>query len=383
MYNTAVIGQGLTGLFAAILSAEKGGKTAVISNGAGKWLQSSGLFDFTPGFAGDYDSWSKQFGPAGSDPKKAVDAFLQLTKEVGYPYAGSFEQTVSVVTGSGHLKQTQLYPPTMRPIPDKGNFLVVGFEEVIDFQPAQAAGNLQRECPGCNVSELKVSLGERSSRGMSQTDAARLLDRNGVRQAVIASLKAALKDRDAEAPDVVVFPALLGMKNWAEAVNDFEEAFGCAVTEAPGLPPNAGALRLYQLLKKRAVRLGVRFYENTAVNGAKIQGNRVGSLGIEQGVRRQNLQAEHFIAATGGILGSGLIDTLDGFEETALQLEVDANGTIIEVPENLYPVGAAAGIDKTRCGITGGIYSLVSGYDAVDQITAKRKGGDSRALTGA
>lgn len=363
MYDVVVVGQGLSGMLAAIWSKEQGYSTALAATGTGKIIQSTGVMDLIPGSAGSLEDWLKLYQIENFQKSllsKAIEQFKALTNRVGYPYNGNLDHPIRMVTGSGHIKKTILYPETISPLPEKGHVVIVGFEEIVDFQPIYIMRNLQRQCPELSFDAIKIKLGKQSQRTMTQLDAARLLDQKNVRDHCLKQIKDEMKKRNLYQPNLFVFPASLGVEYWKETINQFSTELRAAVTEAPGMPPNTTAIRLSEKLKKEAVKLGVRFYADTTVAGCTLEDNEIKSLKVKTASHTSDLSGKHFVLATGGILGGGLEVTSSGIKETALRLETDGNGVLHNCPANLYPVGASIGTQVTHNGITGGVFTIFS-----------------------
>lgn len=371
MYDVVVVGQGLTGLLSAITAKEQNQSVAIVSKGTGKIIQSTGVMDLVPGSKKAFSEWLELYGMKNHSKiniKEAVKQFKHLMEKLGYPYNGDLEKPISMVTASGHLKETVLYPKTISPIPLAGHVLIVGMREIVDFQPVFVQENLQKERPNLKISAINVSLGSSSERTMTQLDAARLMDQPTVRDHFLKQLKERMKEMKITNVDMVIFPSALGVSKWRENLDQFSVELNCPVTEAPGMPPNATAVRLNELLKKHAIKIGVRFYSDTEVNGYKSNKNKVSSIRVKNSNRLLEITGHHFVIATGGILGGGLEVTSNGMKETALNLNIDQDGTFIEKLENVYPVGAAKSLKVTNYGITGGVYSIVSSYDVMAQM---------------
>jgi len=382
MYDVIVIGQGLSGLLSAIWAKEHGYSTAVVSTGTGKIIQSTGVMDLIPGTAGGLNEWVELYQMSHLQLGQltgAIEQFKALTKKIGYPYKGEIEKLSSIVTGSGHVKKTALYPETISPLPEKGHIVIVGFEEVVDFQPAYIKGNLQKARPQLTIDVLKIKLGNRSQRTMTQLDAARLLDQKEIRNSWHQQIKRLIVEKNIRERDMFIFPASLGVEDWKETKDQFSFELNAKITEAPGMPPNTTAIRLYECLKKEAVKLGVRFYADTTVTGCIIDGEDIKSLTIQTANRLSNLNGKQFILATGGILGGGLEVTPEGLKETALRLETDEKGVMLHCLSNLYQVGASRGIQVTQNGITGGIFTLLSIHEMIDQLHQQMVIGGTRS----
>jgi glycerol-3-phosphate dehydrogenase subunit B len=358
MYDVVVVGQGLTGLLSSIWTKEKGHSVALVSQGTGKIIQSSGVMDLSPGKEEQENTLAK---PALIN--KSVEEFKDLTSRLGYPYQGNVQTQVPVVTGSGYVKMTTLYPETITPVPKTGNVVIIGFQEITDFKPEYIKGNLQKERPELTIDAITVRLGKSSLRTMTQLDAARLLEQKEIRASVIQQIKSKMSEQSIKQPKLFVFPASLGVGQWRTVLSDFRDSLGSAITEAPGMPPNATAIRLNDVLVKEAVRTGIRFYTDTIVAGSNLERNQVQSLVVKSTGKTSNLEGLNFIIAGGGVLGGGLEVTAEGLKEQILRLEVDEFGQYVDCPRNVFPVGASQGTKVTQYGVTGGIYSILSSYE--------------------
>lgn len=371
MYDVVVIGQGLSGMLSAIWAKEQGYRTALVATGTGKIMQSTGVMDLLPGSDGGLKEWIELYQIDQMQKTQlmgAIQQFHALSERIGYSYDGDIENLISIVTGSGHVKKTALYPKTISPLPEHGHVVIVGFHEVIDFQPDYIKGNLQKARPNLSVDAIKIQLGKHSQRTLTQLDAARLLDQRETRNDCIKQIKEKMVEKNICKPDLFIFPASLGVENWQELIQYISTELEADVTEAPGMPPNTTAIRLNERLKKEAVKRGVRFYADTTVMGCKIDGEEIRSLSIKTANQMTDLSGKKFILATGGILGGGLEVIAKGVIETALRLEVDENGAFLHCPTNLYPVGASKGSNVTLNGITGGVYSILSSYEIVGKL---------------
>lgn len=382
MYDLVVIGEGLSGLLTAIAARRQGYRTALITKGAGRIIQSSGLFDLIPGSDSDLDEWFR-FHHLTSNQKidvaAAIDRFKDLMNRLHLPYSGDIDHPVSVITGSGHLKKTVLYPVTVSPIPDQGCAVIIDFDELSDFQGHFAAANLRAARPQLNVHCLSLHLGCHSQRTLNQLDVARLLEQEQMRRTCIRQIRDQLTEQRINKPDLLIFPSVLGADQWQKVVGDFRQAFAARLTEASGLPPNASGYRLFTVLRREAMRLGVRFYLDAAVMGGEIAASRLLSVTYQTSFSTGKLSAAYFALATGGLLGGGLEATADGVRESVLYLACDRAGHVTELPVNLYPIGASQGLAHTACGIAGGVFTLLSSDQALRAMDSEREGRERHA----
>jgi len=368
MYDVVIIGQGLTGMLSAIWAKEEGASVALISQGTGKIIQSTGVMDILPGTEARMNDLLKEYRIKNWNPllvEGGIERFKVLMSRLGNPYQGTIENPVQIVTGSGFLKSTALYPTAITPIPQKGHIVVIGLREITDFQPTYVAENLTSERPELVIEHFSVSFGQRSLRTMTQLDAARLLEQQEVRNQVISGIKIKMKELSNNNPDLVILPSILGVMNWKTVWEDFKSELGTSITEAVGMPPNATAIRLQEQLRKEMVHLGVRQYADSKVVGSHRLNSRMESVMVRNTNNTIYVKGKSFILATGGILGGGNDQMVNGISETALGLEVNQEGNVINPCENLYLVGAAQGVGVTKYGITGGIFSILSSYESV------------------
>jgi|GEM_PF-3205100 len=371
MFDVIVIGKGLTGMLSAIWAKAAGNSVAVVHQGSGRIVQSTGLMDILPGTDGNIDELIQayQLASLGKDViQEAVSEFTRLLERLGYPYSGDIYSPVEVITGSGHLKWTGLYPGTVVPIPQEGSAVIISFSELGDFQASYVQGNLQSEREKLQIAAVNIPLGRRSARTMTQLDVARLIENSEFRNSLIQKIKKQMSARSLAKPNFFVFPAVLGVGNWRVVVKDLEDQLGSPVIEAVGMPPNATAIRLSEALEKELIRVGVRIYSDVLVNGCEVVNNQIKEIRMISGKQQRTLAAANYLIATGGILGGGLEVTLQGLRENVLGLSINSDGQYLESFENLLTVGASQGKQVTRYGITGGIYSIISSFCAVKSL---------------
>lgn len=374
MYDVVVIGQGLTGMLSAIWAKEQGKNVALVHQGAGRILQSTGLMDILPGSDGDIEDLIRNYNLVNQDNhfiEREISKFKELMNKIGYPYKGDINSQVEVVTGSGHCKLTALYPETIKPIPEQGHIVIISIKEIADFQASFVKGNLKSCKPELDIDTISITLNKRSFRTMTQLDVARLLEKDDVRADVIKQIKEQVKENDLGKIDLFIIPAVLGVKDWKKIKRDFENKLGAPITEAVGMSPNATAIRLYEGLRKELIGSGVRLYSESKVVGSELKDNNIKLIKIENINRVFALKAKKYILATGGVIGGGLEITLDGLKETALGIAIDEQGKPLQEIDNLLLVGASRGLEVIRAGITGGIYSILSSYEAVNAMSVK------------
>ncbi|WP_280768488.1 FAD-binding protein [Salipaludibacillus daqingensis] len=364
MFDVVIIGQGLAGLLTAIRAKQENKRVAVIAEGTGKIMQSTGFMDLIPSSSQNLDESKHLFLQKNISEElidQSVEWFKALMNEINLPYEGSVHFLSPVVTGAGYVKNTALYPTTVRPIPNKGDILIVGLNGIIDFQPTYVKENLMKERPDLNVSTVTVDFFKGSGRVLSQVDAARAMDDKQVRARFITSLKNEMRTKEIATPDLMIFPSCLGMVNHKDVIEDLNDSIG-PVTEAPGLPPNAAAIRLHDALHHYAVKKGVRFYEDETVFHAKVYDGVVTEVLTGNQTKPQAIKLKQLVVASGGILGGGLEQVSTGLSDRTLSLPITSEGTLVDPINNIFYIGSSSKMPWSETWISGGIYTISSSY---------------------
>lgn len=364
MYDVVIVGRGLAGLLTAIRAREENKRVAVIAEGTGKIIQSSGFMDLVPASTESLKHSYHLFQQKNISMEiidQSINWFKSLMIKLNIPYEGSVHQLSSVVTGAGYVKETALYPTTVRPLPEKGNILVVGLKGIIDFQPNYVKENLMKERPNLLVSALSVDFFDKSGRVLSQVDAARGMDNKQIRKNFIDILKKEMMKNHIPVPDLIIFPSCLGITNHKDVINDLELHIG-PVTEAPGLPPNAAAIRLNDALHQHAVKRGVRFHEDETAFGAKVVEGTVTEVFTGNHMKPQVTKLKQLIIASGGILGGGLDQRATELIDRTIAQPVKQDGSLLTPLNNVYYTGSSSQMPWSDSWIAGGVYTICSSY---------------------
>lgn len=366
MFDTVVIGQGLSGLLTAIYAQQNGSKTALVTKGTGKLLQSTGVMDFIPGKQADIRQWVEHLNHSVNPDflQEATDKFKTLMTEIGLPYQGSLSENVPLLTGAGYLKWTALHPEAMKPVPAKGTVVIAGFDELTDFVPEYVKANLASERPGLTIHTVKLPNKFSSARPVSQLDIAYRMDDSVQRTQLLKDLNDQIKGVCKEAVDLIVLPSVLGVINHETVLQEAESILKAPVTEAPGLPPNASALRLFQGIRKQAIRSGVRFYENSEVTRFDIQNNRI------QGIETCSSGKLHTVKGNSYVSAAGHRSLLAALSDNKVQNI-----------SNYRDIGVFPDEVPLQYGLIGGMYAILDSYQASIQETESLKGSESSAET--
>jgi glycerol-3-phosphate dehydrogenase subunit B len=256
---------------------------------------------------------------------ESLQAFQELCAAAGYPLHGSIERNWLLPSAVGAIRPTCLAPETMvagdlslgTPI------LVVGFEHFVDFYPELIAANLSYQ--GFPAEAVILHLPALAARRITTpTMFARLMEQPAFRTVLVDALQPHLGQAQR-----VGFPAVLGTTGRQAAAirQELEERFGRPVFEIPGLPPSVPGIRLHHILKQAVEAAGGQVYEGLEVVGAEQEegGNaaRITAVYTEAAARHRAHRFDHYILATGGILGGGITTNHDRqVRETIFNLPV-------------------------------------------------------------
>jgi glycerol-3-phosphate dehydrogenase subunit B len=108
------------------------------------------------------------------------------------------------------------------------------------------------------------------------------------------------------------FPAVLGIYNTHQIWRELQDELDCGVFEIPGLPPSIPGMRLHQILCQAVQRAGGVIYEGMQVVKADCSAGQIQTIWSEAAAREKPHQARHFVLASGGFLGGGLVKSFDG-----------------------------------------------------------------------
>jgi glycerol-3-phosphate dehydrogenase subunit B len=421
-YDAVVIGAGLAGLMAAGRLAQANKKVLLVATGAGALLLASGCIDvlgYHPANATEpvenplarlADFLAERPGhPYNVTGKPAIEAglhaFLELTNHGSLDYRGEPDRNWRLPGPAGAVRPTCLAPASLAngELSQGGRMLIAGFNELRDFYPALISQNLNEQNLGVQATSLMIEAPPLEIADMNATpiELARAFERADFRRQVVKAVKAASKGTSR-----IGFPAVLGLKAHAEVLADLEKQLGQTVFEISMLPPSAPGRRLFEQLRDVFLRAGGRLILGSKVVDGTITAGRVTQIRFETTNRLKSVTANHYILASGGIYGGGIVTGADGgigrawepifglpvaaesnrhhwfangfidpagqpFASFGVQVNqrlnpVDGSGN--PIAENLFVIGASlAGYDWAR-GRTGEGVALASAMAAVDQI---------------
>lgn len=350
-YDVMVAGGGLSGLAAALFAARAGKKTLLVTRGSGVLAIGGGTIDVL-GYRPDgaplavpFDGFSDlpprhPYSLVGTETvRAALDAFLELCEEGGWPYLCNAGRNTRVITALGTTKPSYLVPHTMtmHGVAEASNVFVAGVEGLKDFSPALVAQGLSGRKAFADKNIMPVLLQSPFSlqRDLATLDLARYLDTAEGVQWLCRSLN---KHIVRGVPGTVLLPAILGTaanRNIHEAIKN---GTGHTVNEIAGLPPAVTGLRLHALLLHLLKRYGVELIEQSSITGSVVENGHCAALVTTNNGQERRYAARSFIIATGGVLGEGFQTSPNRAWEPLFNIELPLNPSSPEWSQpNAYP----------------------------------------------
>lgn len=339
--SVIIIGGGISGLFAACISSQKGFNTTLLSYGQGALSVAGGIIDLI-----GYDKEGKlikdplsyinnlqdshPYKKIGTNNiEKALKAFLELSKIAGYPYKGDPHHNELVPTGIGTFKPTCLTPPSINAsvINQAERIVVVGFNGLKDYFADLICENLRENIANkaCEIMSTDINLNieqGKKCRDLNSLDIARKLDTH----VGYLNFKEQLK-RYISKKTVFILPPVLGSCPSTDLLDLLHIDMDAEFIEVSAIPPSVTGYRTDLMLKNMAQKLGVEIIEKAHVIGATIKDGHCIEV-LTQGFDRiRNYKADNFILATGGVFGNGLISQMGRMYEPIFNIEID-------VPQN-------------------------------------------------
>jgi glycerol-3-phosphate dehydrogenase subunit B len=336
--SVCVIGAGLAGLVAGWRAAVRGWRVEVISKGWGALYWHAGCIDLLGYYPIDQShpvqsplaARAKLVAQEPQHPyallseaqlAEALAALQALCAAASYPLHGSAQQNWLLPSAVGTRRPTCLAPETMiaGDLSHNAPMLLVGFAGYNDFFPQLAADNLTRQgIPATHtILELRTLLQRHFNYPI---DLARMLEESAFR----AELVDKLKPRIGEA-ERIGFPAVLGLHRSLEVKEALETRLRHPIFELPGLTPSIPGIRLHHILVQAIQAHGGRVHNGMSAVGAQAAGQHVTAVYTEAAARRRPHRHDHYVLATGGLLGGGIVTDDQGqIRETVFNLPVTA-----------------------------------------------------------
>ncbi len=405
--HIAVVGAGLSGLFASILAARRGAHVTLVAEGHGGLILSHGGIEIwassSPSRALPRLRPTNPYKLVGLPAlRAALDEFRSLLDPHGYIFTGSLSGNLTVLTATGEFRKMCFAPngaATVDQLREKP-FSVGAIAGLRDYYPTLIAHRASAH--GLNIQGLvELPMIDRpTQREIYALDVARLFDRETWRHELLRTWKPKLSGVTR-----LLLPACLGLNYPIQVREDFFQELGCLAFEVPLFPPSVPGLRIEQILKALILELEITYVEGCHASGridGSSRGKRVAGLALMTSGGMRQLDADAVILASGGVLHGG-IETLQdhSIREPIFQLPIahpedrslwtsespfdqqpysqvgvrvnedmrplDSRGRVMF--ENLFAAGGIlSGSDRTHEGSRQGI-DLATAYRAVEAAT--------------
>jgi glycerol-3-phosphate dehydrogenase subunit B len=328
-YDAIVVGAGLAGLVAACHLAQANKRVLVIAAGNGALLLASGGIDLLGYQPADsiqpvknpLSQWDDFLAERPQHPYRLISkqqvaaslsAFQGMVNHETLNYQGSAERNWLLPTAAGAVHPTCLAPTALAKgeLSQGGRLLIVGFRQLRDFYPALISQNLNEQKLGVEVDSLVVDtppIPMSQDMNTNPTELAHAFEQAEFRREIVNRIKNACKGYDR-----IGFPAVLGIGCHAEVIVDMEKRLGKTIFEIPTLPPSIPGRRLYDRLRRVLAEANGRIIVGGQVVDGAIENGRVTQVRFESANRLKVVQADHYILATGGVYGGGILTDADG-----------------------------------------------------------------------
>ena len=330
--DVIVIGGGLAGSIAALEAADGEATVRLITHKKSTLRHASGLIDVL-GYLDAEEPVADPFAAISELPDEhpysiagetAIrDGLARFDTAVGDMYQGSHTDANALLpTFGGAVKPTARYPTAAAAglASDSREMLVVGFEELTEYNASMLADHLERADVPFEADGVELNFPGEYANDSRVTRFAKRLDKPedvehdgrtmGAREALADAIKPHLGDAER-----VGLPAFLGDDHAAEVRGDLERALGVDVFEIPMGPPSFPGMRLADQLKHAVDEAGVRISAGNPVVGYETDGDEIQSVTVDSKGREVPHHAEEFILATGGLVGKGIDSERDGTVE--------------------------------------------------------------------
>jgi len=335
-YDLAIIGTGMAGMAAAVFAANRGISTAIVGSLGESWF-TGGLIDLMgvhPIDSGKLwqDPWAaieavKKDIPdhpyahlTRQDMQAALNEFYTFLNDAGLPY--SFEENLNsnLITAFGAIKTTHGVPQTMWPgvtaLSRKAPCLIVDFKGLKGFSANLLAERLKSQWPGLKTLSIPSIYGDQVHE-INPVPLARDLEMAEYRQKLAGLIKPHVMD-----VEYVGLPAVLGIHQSDQVIDELGELLGKPVFEIPAMPPSIPGMRLKEAFLRFLPAKNVECMFQKHVLKATPTSEGEFLLNIGRSDHESSIRADAVLLATGRFLGGGLVSDHTAVSESVFGLPV-------------------------------------------------------------
>ena len=339
-FDVIVIGGGLSAVMCGIALATSGKRVALMVKGQSKLNFSSGSIDLL-----GYDE-------QGNEVEFPLEAIESLSPRHPYSKMGmsnvmhNLAMAPVILEGAGlsfygrssdrnHYRMTPL--GLLRPswltldgyvaidsqmaLPWR-KVTVVSMHSFLDFPAdfiASTFAGLGMECEVCDIKLGTVDKLTGNPTVMRSTAVAKLMQNDGVLNDFARKIRSKVG-----AAEMVVLPAVFGLDG-DDTMQKITKQIKSPVRFVSTLPPSVAGTMLLSKLRRRFVQNGGTFLLGSMVKNGKMVGDRVVSVEAKN-FPDQDIEADHFVLATGSFMSGGLVSTPEEIREPIFGLDVDYEG---------------------------------------------------------
>ena len=307
-----VVGAGLAGMSAAIFAAERGASLLLVSYGRGSLGISTGCIDVwksatpsrsLPKLRGDHP-YALVGYPCIRD---SIASFKVLSHQAGYELHGKLSENIQLPSPLGAPKITCLAPYSLHNgrLDLKQPITLGQFQSFRDFSPFIIKNNLERA--GFRIASiLELPLFDLPrGRDAYSTDLAHLFEDPSWRDEIIRSWRPHLAGVER-----LGIPAVLGIQQHNEILDELENELETQILEIPTLPPVISGMRLERALRESLRSKQVELIEGSRGIGridGRSRGQQVRGIVLQTSGGPRVFESKSVILATGGLLNGGLV----------------------------------------------------------------------------
>ena len=319
-YDLAIIGAGMAGMAAAVFAAKRGLSTVIVGSLVESWF-TGGLIDLMgvhPVESGNswQDPWAAIEAVARDIPghpyahispeeiKAALQEFYAFLNDAGLPYHFENDRNSCLITAFGAIKTTHGIPQTMWPgvaaLSSKDPCLIVDFKGLKGFSAKLLADRLKAEWPGLKTLSVPSIYGDQVHE-INPVPLAQDLEIAEFRQKLAELIRPHAQD-----VDFIGLPAVLGIHQPDQVIDELGELLGKPVFEIPAMPPSIPGMRLKEVFLRflPANKVHCLFQKHVLKATPSTEGEFLLDIGRTE--QENNIRADAVLLATGRFLGGGL-----------------------------------------------------------------------------
>lgn len=337
VYDTIIIGGGLSALICGIRLKKAGQSVAIISTG-----QSALHFN-----AGVLSLFSSNNGKDVLNPLEEIASLpethpyskvgtenvgrlalgvKEIMNEAGISLYGDATRNHYRLTPVGLFKPAWLTMKGYVAVDNPDDFpwrkvAIVNFKGYIDFYPEFLAAGLQKKRIDAIINEITVTAVDKlraGAREMRATGIAGIIN-----QPTVDDIAEKLNEIVAKHhPEAIIMPAVIGLTD-ETPIDNLQEKVPVPIKYIPTTPMSLGGMRAQLKLQHHFKKLGGIYLLGDTVTGGNISENRV--ISIDTGnLGGMSLKGDQFVLATGSFFSHGLEATVNEIIEPIFGLDVDA-----------------------------------------------------------